>query len=354
MVYATPSDRLLSLSLYSGLAVFLLTLLLLLSIVLLRQAGNRRERRQQGLFERWQPVFIHAAEDLPVVLPKPGRRERQSVLFLWIHFTEALRGTAHPRLRQLALDLGLERTALELLQRREVRLQLMAVVALGRMQSRAAWEWLTSHLDDPNPILSLLAARSLLQIDFRHAGPPVLAAVARRNDWPFAKISAMLREIPTNYLAVFVVDALRQAAPPSLPRLIGLLDGTHWGDVANVIQPYLETDQPTDVIAAALRVCRHPHTLDAVRRLATHEHWVVRARAAETLGKIGVEQDRFRLQAMLGDPEWWVRYRAGMALARMPFVPRQKLEAMIDQLKDHFAADILRQVLAETAPENPS
>jgi HEAT repeat protein len=87
-----------------------------------------------------------------------------------------------------------------------------------------------------------------------------------------------------------------------------------------------------------------------VRSLAAHPQWIVRVQAAAALGRLGGEEDAQRLQTMLGDPEWWVRYRAGLALVQLPFVSRQSLTALCAQLGDRFAADMLRQVLAETAP----
>jgi HEAT repeat protein len=53
-----------------------------------------------------------------------------------------------------------------------------------------------------------------------------------------------------------------------------------------------------------------------VRRL-DDAHWEVRAEAAEATGRIGLVGIMARLVALLSDENWWVRFRAGMALAAL-------------------------------------
>jgi HEAT repeat protein len=348
--YATPSDPLLGFMLYSGAAVFLLTIVLLAAIAVLRYTIDRREGLERALSERWQPVFFHAVEGLPFEAPRIHGRDREIILLTWIHFTESIRGEARLRLRQLALDLQLEGTALKMLARRNIRLRQMAVVALGRMNSAAAWDQLARLAVNPKPVLSLLAARSLLQIDAGRAVPIMLGELIRRDDWPLVKVATMLREVPPEVLAPALTDALHAVTPQNAPRLLSLLETVPLGDTWPAVAPLLCADQPTEVIVAALKAGNDPRAIDAVRSLATHPQWIVRAQAAAALGRLGGEQDSERLQAMLGDPEWWVRYRAGMALVQLPFVSRQALTDLCGQLHDRFAADMLRQVLAETAP----
>lgn len=328
-----------------------LTIALLLLIATLRISIDRRERLERALMARWQPVFFHAVEGLDYAAPRIHGRDRETILMAWIHFTESIRGEARQRLRRLALDLKLDRTAHKLLARRNIRSRLMAVVALGRMRSADAWDALAALVADANPMVSLLAARSLSQIDAGRALPHVLDELVRRDDWPLMKAVAMLAEIPAAVLGPPLLQALGAVTPQNAPRLLRLLDVAEIGDTWPVLAPLLDAGcQPTEVLAAALKACRDPRAIEAARLLASHGEWIVRAQAATLLGRLGVEEDRLRLQAMLSDPQWWVRYRAGVALTKLPFVSRRKLEELRTQLTDHFAADILAQVLAETAP----
>lgn len=349
MGYATPFDPLLRFAFYSGLAVFILTLALLLAIVLLRFASDRRRRREAELTARWQPVFLHAVEGLPYEAPRVLGRDREIILLLWIHFSELLRGTARDRLRQLARELQLIGTAQRLLQRGDMRGRLLAVVGLGRMHAIEAWPELAALIDNPNSTLSLLAARSLLQIDRERAAPVVMPMIGRREDWSSSRLAAMFGEGQAEDLAPHLLRALQGASAKAARPLLALLDVVHAGDRWPVLAPFLGNGQAPDTVVAALRVCNDPRALAAVRGHCVHADWSVRAQAATTLGKLGRDEDKARLQSMLSDTEWWVRYRAAQALAQMPGTTERELGDLLARLEDRFAADMLRQVLAESA-----
>ena len=62
---------------------------------------------------------------------------------------------------------------------------------------------------------------------------------------------------------------------------------------------------------------------------------------------IGTADDASILIALLSDAQWWVRYRAAQALARLPSVDVPKLESIQAAQSDRFARDMLSQVIAE-------
>jgi HEAT repeat protein len=70
--------------------------------------------------------------------------------------------------------------------------------------------------------------------------------------------------------------------------------------------------------------------------------------AATLLGRMGHAEDAGRLEKLLGDAEWWVRFRAAQALVRLPGVGARNLEQIRMRLIDRYARDILGQVVAET------
>ena len=69
--------------------------------------------------------------------------------------------------------------------------------------------------------------------------------------------------------------------------------------------------------------------------------------AAKLLGRMGRTEDAGRLEKLLADKEWWVRYRAAKALVRLPGVTVADLEQIRLSLQDHYARDILDQAIAE-------
>jgi HEAT repeat protein len=347
--FATSFDPLLRFALLSGIAVFAITLLLLAAIVVLRLVADRREAREAAIRSRWQPVFLHAIEGLPFVMPRILGRDRELILLVWLQFTEMLRGAARERLRVMALALQLPGTALRLLRRGDMRGRLLAVVGLGRLQAAEAWDELAALMSGENPALSLLAARSLLQIDAARAAAPVFAAIARREDWSRARVATMLGVARDPALGPALAAELERGDDAAAARLLPLLDVVPTADRWPLLAPRLADATPTDTLVAALRVAADPRSLADVRRLAGHAEWAVRAQAATALARVGSAEDMARLQAMLADPEWWVRHRAAGALLRLPGVTRDMLDALAARLDDRYGADMLRQVLADAA-----
>jgi hypothetical protein len=344
--FATSFDPLLRFALLSGIAVFAITLLLLAAIVILRLFADRREAREAAIRQGWQPVFLQAIDGLPYEMPRIHGRDREVIMLVWLQFTEMLRGAARDRLRAMARELQLPGTAQRLLQRGDMRGQLLAVVALGRMQAAAAADALAALMADENPVLSLLAARSLLQIDAERAAAPVMAAIARRDDWSRARVATMLGDARDAALGPALLAALAASTAAEATRLLPLLDVVPTADRWPLLAPRLAADSP-DTLVAALKVVADPRALADVRRLAGHAAWAVRAQAAAALARVGNQDDLALLQTLLADREWWVRYRAAQALLRLPFVTREWLGALAAGMTDRYAADMLRQVLAE-------
>jgi HEAT repeat protein len=73
----------------------------------------------------------------------------------------------------------------------------------------------------------------------------------------------------------------------------------------------------------------------------------VRLQAAKALGRIGEHTDVNRLVPLLGDKEWWVRYRSAQALLGMSFFSLTEAEMLRTNLSDRFARDMLAQAIAE-------
>ncbi|MBI5108905.1 MAG: HEAT repeat domain-containing protein [Rhodocyclales bacterium] len=348
MDYATNSDPLLRLALQSGIAVFAITLLLLAAILILRLFADHREAREATIRDEWQPVFLHAIDGLAYAMPRIHGRDRELILLVWLQFTEMLRGAARERLREMARELQLPGTALRLLHRGDMRGRLLATVGLGRMQASEAWDALARLMTDENPVSSLLAARSLLQIDAPRAAAPLMAAIARRDDWSRAGVATMLGDARDAALGPALLATLAASNDAEATRLLPLLDVVPGADRWPLLAPRLATEAP-DTLVAALKAVADPRALADVRRLAGHAAWPVRAQAATTLARVGKEDDLALLQTLLADREWWVRYRAAAAMLRMPGVTREWLGALAAGATDRYAADMLRQVMAEAA-----
>ena len=349
MDYATPSDTLLRLTLFSGVAVLVLNVLLVAVVAFVRARANKRARHQNEITAIWTPIFHRAIEGLEnPALPAIASRDQAVVLGLWINYFQYLRGKARICLRRLAYYIGLDHSTAVLLHHRNMAQRALAVVALGNMGTPEAWDELVRLSNDDNPMLSLLAGRAMLRINPEWAVPILLTQLDYRDDWPMTRIGGIFEEAPTATVEPHLREALSMSSPSGTARILSLLSLIHVKESWLLLKPLLEPHQPPNLLAAALRATQEPRSRASVLLLVSHQDWVVRAQAASALGRIGQPGDERLLKEMLGDPAWWVRYRAACALRNLPFVPRTSLEELMnDENADPFARDILRQALAE-------
>jgi HEAT repeat protein len=90
----------------------------------------------------------------------------------------------------------------------------------------------------------------------------------------------------------------------------------------------------------------HPAGIPAVERGLHVEVPRARAAACEAAGRIGVVTATGRLAELLGDEDWWVRFRAGEALARMGAAGRAVL-AQVAREGPELAAKAAALTMAE-------
>lgn len=87
-----------------------------------------------------------------------------------------------------------------------------------------------------------------------------------------------------------------------------------------VLAPLLLAGRAPDIelriaVLRGLTALGHPAAEPCVLRGLSEDVWMIRAAACEAAGRIGLRSAAPRLAELLGDPTWWVRFRAGEALA---------------------------------------
>ena len=226
---------------------------------------------------------------------------------------------------------------------------MIAIASLGRLKDPAASPDLLRIIDGDDPVLSLLAMRSLTQIDAQEGVEQLLQRLVSHRDWAPSRLNTLFHEIPKNVAAPALLKAIGHASPDSTPRLLPLLQIVRPRGAWAWIDKLLATSDQVDTLAPALQAVADPRSLPHIRRLCAHPSWVVRTKAVSALGRLGAQEDVDRLRGLLGDSVWWVRFRAAQALLKLPFLDRPALEAISGGLEDRFARDMLSQVLAENA-----
>jgi HEAT repeat protein len=351
---ALVSDPLLGMVLYAAIGVIVLSFVMLLAVIGLRVALLLRRRREQRFIATWRPLMVECVERVPETVPAVAAADRVTFLRLWNHYQESLRGVAGERLNALAAASGMDAVARKMLGMRSLRDRLIAAVTLGHVGDPGANEALRRLAGDESPLLSIAAAHALMRIDPAGAVAEIVAASARRADWPIARVAAILAEAGVEIVTPALAAALDKSfegegAVERARRLLHLADVSYAEHLGPAVRRVAELATDHGLLADCLNALRDPHDVDLARRHALHESWIVRVAAAKALGRIGEPGDRERLIAMLGDPHWWVRYRAGGALAALPSVSPADLERIRAALSDRFAAEMLRHVIAERA-----
>lgn len=356
MGWLTLTDPFLRIAFWIGLAASALIVLLVLQIVALRLRLRARNRRTARVVARWRPVMAEIlASGAPRAQPaqhRPGlpmlrRAEETDFLKLWLHFQATLRGDARSALNWLAVDLGCEAIAKRMLARRDRGGKLLAILVLGHLghdDSAAALQQLANGADR---LLAVHATLALVQIDPEMAALAMAPGLVADQAWPVREVVTVLRGARVECIPV--LTALLQVLDASLlPRVLQVMEGLRIALPPAALAPLLALDSE-EVNIGVLRLVSDPSARPVVLALAGHADWRVRMHAAKALARVGRDDDVAALTALLSDREWWVRYRSAQVLAGLPFLDGAAVAGIAAESTDRFAADMLRQVLAENA-----
>lgn len=330
---------------WAGLAASAAIMLCSATILALRIAYLLRRRHLQRLLPTWRAALSGGIlGEFPTIRVAP--RDRWHFIKLWCQLHDSVRGEAREALRGFARVMEMPEWAVALAGQKRLRKRLLGICALGRIGEYAGIESLVvSLLSDPDAVVSLTAAQAYARLVPKEALPPILRAASQRSDWPTARLAEMFREVGIEAATAPLLDAISTLRGAARTRLIPLLACLRSIDAAATIQALLQDPADAESLAATLPATRRPEHLPYVREAATHPAWYVRAQACQALGRLGTLEDLALLSKLLGDHEWWVRYRAAEALLDLPTVPRGALRALAVRHDDPYARDMLRMWL---------
>ncbi len=332
-----------------GVAVAAMALVMLVATLAMRRIALRGERIYAAAVALWKPIVVAESGGAASDLPTLSARDRSGFIRVWNDVHESLRGGTTENLARIAREVGLEQHLYRSLLSASFHDRVMAVVALGHVRSPASFVHVAQYLDDKSPIMSLCAARALMQIDPVRAAPQLAARIVARSDWSQGSIAAILQEGDRARLSGLLTEATRTAVGEAASRLLRLLAGVSPESAAPIIREWLRSSPDERLVSTCLQVMSHQADLDCVRPLLVHPRWHLRMQAAATLGRLGMPGDEQRLIGMLSDSQWWVRYRAAGGLLQLSFVGAVRLRQIQRTQSDAYARDIITHVLAEVA-----
>lgn len=348
-VSSIASDPALRLALRSGEAVMLMSLVLIVWILILRVRLKVDREHTRKLLATWRPILADAAlgTGLPAVLPQLRRRDLPVFLTEWNAMRDTVKSASAAGLSGLLRRLDLVDSIRALLQASRLTTRALATAALGGLQDRDSWDALFAQLDSGNHVLSLLAARALIDIDPRAAAPAIVARIATRAAWPAGHAAALLRRAGPQIIGDPLCGAIAGASAEEALKLLPFVNEAPAAMAAKTLRRVLLGTRDERVIAACLRATKDASLATLVRPYLDHPRWFIRLLAVEALGRIAGKQDTQRIARLLCDEQWWVRYRAAQALVALPWLGAGKVAAIESAQHDPFAREILHQAIAE-------
>jgi hypothetical protein len=336
-----------------GVGVMLVTLIMLGVILVMRQVILHRQRQHARAVARWRGILTAAAGTEAGGVPVLREPELSGFLEVWNELHEPLHGATTPYFSSVARLAGLEPQLHRILDRGSFHHRLVTIIALGHVKNATSFGRVAAYIDDRSPIVSLCAARALMQLDSARAVSLFVPRIVRRSDWSQGSIAVILKESEDTGISQELADVTLRATAEIAPRLIRFLASVDAEAAAPIIRKSLTASSDERMISTCLQVLSTPALLDCVRPLLRHPRWHVRMQAAVTLGRLGVPGDDGLLVPLLSDPQWWVRYRTAQALLKLPFIGRAGLKTLQPAQGDAFARDIIDHVLAEALQAAP-
>jgi HEAT repeat protein len=333
-------------------ALILMALAFAAYAVYLRINSDRRQRLWEQLSARWEePVLLalsdpaSAAKVHELVAPE----HRLHFVRFALEYARRLKGEEHRVLQMLAeayLAPIAERAA-----SREVEIRTRAVQTLGTLGLPRYAPEVVKALDDPSPLVAMVAARALASSEYPEHAAGVLRHLHRFEGWSRSFMASMLA-------------AVGPAAAPALRASLGDGREAPWVravaaealtmlkdfDSADVAAVVVATESDRELVASALGLLAEvgtPEHVVAVRARCASPDNVVRAHALDALGVLGEAGDIPRLLGAMSDPSPWVAIHAARSLRAAG--GRYLLQDLSDS--DHFRAPLARQVLAEEVGE---
>jgi HEAT repeat protein len=320
--------------------------------VYLRVRNDLRERRWRQLVVRWEAPLLDALLDpstAPAVHAAVGSGDRLRFVRFVLEYSRRVKGEERDFLRELVLPY-LDPIA-ERARSPRVEVRTRAIQTLGTLGlPRYAGEVLTA-LDDPSPLVAMVAARCLCREEYPEYAPAVLRRLGRFDAWSRGFMASMLASVGPK-AAPALRETLGDGAQAPLARTVAAnalraLKDFESGDLAAHV---VETENDHDLVAAALRllttVGRPEHGV-LIRARCASPDFAVRASAVSALGTLGLEEDQYRLLGAMSDPSPWVAIQAARGLISSG--ARTLLRDLGES--DHPRATLARQILLEDGGE---
>jgi HEAT repeat protein len=313
---AVPTrDSLLALLIWIVAALFVVTLAFSVYAVALRLVNDARDRRRARFALKWQDGLLLAlADEEAAAALRNSVLEDERIHFVGfaVQYARRLRGDGRDALAGLVkpfLDPIVARAASPRVEVRARAIQTLGMLGLPEHATRVI-----AALDDPSPLVAMVAARALALEESPEYAEAVLARLPRFGGWNRRFLASMLAAMGPGVSASLrsgMADA--RAEPRSRAILAEALQIQGDLAAADVAADILMKETDPELLGSALRLLQdvgRPEHVEAVRAHVESANATVRAHALEALGAVGGEGDIPELVASMRDPSPWAALSA--------------------------------------------
>lgn len=335
-----------------GMILVLLSLAILFAAVtfVLRIRNEKRERTWSRLEEEWKPWLLEVLDDptrLDELWGVVGEAHRDFFLDFLLRYSGRLKDRDRRVLQRAAAPYL--SGVVGRLESRQAGIRARAVQILGTLGLPAYTEEITRAMDDPSPLVAVVAARLLA----REVGAPlanqILASLDRFRAFSTWYVVDMIVAMGPDAIPA-VRAAMASAALPHRSRAIAaqVLARVRDPASADLAADLARTETDPDLLAALLGLLGKvgtPVHAQAVRAHLESEPFFVRMAALRTLAELGSREDLPLLFERLEDSSPWVAVAAARGVFRLGG------EELAIRLSGEEAPTrrLFRQVLAEEA-----
>jgi HEAT repeat protein len=329
-------------------SLLLLSLVLVLATAVLRLKNNWKAAHWARLEAEWTPILLDilAGSGHPSMLwERVEERHRLYFIDFLFRYARRVRGTDAEILLELARPVL--STVAERMKGGDPERRARAVETVSLLGLRDYAPQVVAALNDPSPLVAMIAARTLCRRESPDYATVVLDRLHRFDQWSPRYLSTMLAAMGPNAAPALRVTLQDRGRPASVRVIVaGALQLLHDPAAADVAAEVAATETDQDLRAAALRllgsVGRTSH-LPVVRTLCASPDFVVRAQAVAALGRIGNAHDLEHLHAAFDDASPWVAIHAARGLREIGEVRVLHTAIRTNDPRSHLA----RQVLTE-------
>ena len=329
-----------------------ITLVLMALIGLFRWLFIAELRSYAQFSKEWFPILACAiVDDQAPVAKKLNRSEKLILLRLWNYWHQSVSGNANVRLRHFVSDMGCTDVAIHLVQKGNRAQKLLSSISLGNLKVALAWQHLNALVATDDQIVSLHAARAMLQVDAEKAIKELLPMILGRAQWDMSALTQILRQSRSHFERE-VIDSWTALSRAQKVRALKLCANLSLPLTHDLVHQLIQADQHTEILLVSLQLLerlQNPVYRQPILQLFDHASASVRAQAVKAHGAIADVRDIETLVDMLHDSDAATRQFAAFTLVQPTSLGLQRLTLLKDELEDARAYEAVAAMCTQHA-----